>query len=360
MFGLFFYFQVRLDSLNLDAPDPGDGSKHDMLRLNTSDRAKVMHVLDRLFLLSEPRIFRRLFQSKQDARLSRIRESTHDCIGLTFREEGKPKEHETGSEDPDPIKIVHLTNPLFLSHSDSGELSEQQHTDYIALLKTCIRFINRIRPKFVVVSGKFIDRDCRNLLAKINETIPLILCDGSHFLSVWHSCNEALVLSGGKFIVANEHKTSQEERCHYSAKGCISSFEGSKEAQLRDEQILWLKQELEQIKVPRRKVIAFVENDPRTVPRPLLKRLAKSGTVCVLGCCKDQFRMKCELGDNDTDQTSEMATSTDSSDTDDEGRNNNFGSKEEDKVRIDLISSTLTLVSMEAKYGAWTAEDISP
>jgi len=330
-----------------------------MLRLNTSDRAKVMHVLDRLFLLSEPRIFRRLFQSKQDARLSRIRESTHDCIGLTFREEGKPKEHETGSEDPDPIKIIHLTNPLFLSHSDSGELSEQHHTDNMALLKTCIRFINRIRPKFVVVSGKSIDRDCRNLLGKINETIPLILCDGSHFLSVWHSCNEALVLSGGMFIDANEHRTSVEED---RIKECISSFEGSKEAQLRNEQILWLKQELEQIKVPRRKVIAFVEHDPRTVPRPLLKRLAKSGTVCVLGCSKDHFRMKCELGDDDTDQTSDMATSTDSSDTDDEdkGRSNSFGSKGEDKVRIDLISSTLTLISMEAKYGAWTAEDISP
>lgn len=354
---VFLYFQIRLDSLNLDAPEPGDGSKHDMLRLNTSDRAKVMHVLDRLFLLSEPRIFRRLFQSKQDARLSRVRKSTHDCIGLTFREQGKPKEHEAGNEDPDPIKIIHLTNPLFLTHTDCGELSEQQRTDYMALLKTCIRYINRIRPKFVVVSGKLFDRDCRNLLAKINETIPIVLCDGSHFLAVWHSCNEVLVLSGEKIIVANEHQTPSEEvRCQE----CIASFGGTNEAQLRDEQVLWLKQELEQIKVPRRKVIAFVENDPRTVPRPLLKRLAKSGTVCVFGCCKDQFRIKCDLRDDGADQTSDMATSTDSSDTDDEGRGIKFGSKEQDKFGIDLISSTLTLVSMEAKYGTWTAEDISP
>ncbi len=353
-------FQTRLDSLNLDAPDPGDGSSHDMLRLNPSDRAKVMHILDRLGLLKEPRIFRRFFLTKQDARLSRVRQSSHDCIGLTFREEGKPKEHEPAGEDPEPIKIIHLTNPLFLPHSDRSGFSEQQQMDYTELLKTCIRCINRIRPKFVVVSGRSIDDPCRNLLAKINETIPLILCDGSHFLAAWHSCNEVLILSSERLILKDEQETSVEEAVsHRPSEEFSSSERNGKAARPDNEQVVWLKQELEQIKIPRRKVIAFVENNPATIPRHMLKRLAKSGTVCILGCCVDQYRITCDLED-DADKTLKTAISTDSSDTEEEGNDNSLGSKDKEKYKIDLISSTLTVVTMEAKYGVWTAVDITP
>mmetsp|Transcript_11651 Transcript_11651/g.16779 ORF Transcript_11651/g.16779 Transcript_11651/m.16779 type:complete len:488 (+) Transcript_11651:200-1663(+) len=324
---------TRLDSLNLDAPEPGDGSGHDMLRLNSSDRAKVMHLLDRLLLLSEPRIFRRFFATKQDARLSRIRQSTHDFVGLTLREEGKPKEHENTSDDPAPIKIIHLTNPLFTPKAILDDVSsENQRIENLELLKTCIRSINRIRPKFVVVSGSIIDESCRNLIAKISETIPLVLCDGSNFLSVWHCCNEVLILCGRKLV------SCSEQHAGVSAKPDAEN----------NDQMAWLKGELEQISVPRRKPLAFTENDPRQLTQHDLKRLAKNGIVCVLGCSKDSYRTTYDL--------------TEASDSDDDVDESSENTPKDtcDKVSIDLISSTLTMLTMEAKYGSWTAEDITP
>jgi hypothetical protein len=68
---------VRLDSLDLDLCDkhpPGDGSSHDMLRLDARDRKCVMHHLERRKLLKEPTIFRRFFDSLVSYRLDKIRE----------------------------------------------------------------------------------------------------------------------------------------------------------------------------------------------------------------------------------------------------------------------------------------------
>ena len=51
-------------SLDVDLEDlhpPGDNSSYDALRLKPSDKLRVMHLLDRLHLLKEPRVYCRFF-----------------------------------------------------------------------------------------------------------------------------------------------------------------------------------------------------------------------------------------------------------------------------------------------------------
>jgi len=315
-----------------------------MLRLNVSDRTRIMHILDRLKLLSEPRIFRRFFATKQESRLSRVRQSTHDYIGLTFRDEGKPKEHENTYEDPEPIKFVHLSNPLF-SRNIHDECSEEQRAAYIKSLKECIRSVNRIRPKFVVATGACIDETCRKLLTKISETIPFVICDGSRFLTLWHSCNEVVILCGDKLC-----RTAVASGKNYGEAECPISSDIDE-----IDQMAWLEEELEQIKVPRRKTMVFIENDPRSLPRRIMRRLAKGGSVCVLGCAGDHFRTSCDLAE-ETEEELEVDKDSNSEEKEDDDVDTN----EKNEMKVELISSLLTLLTLEAKYGNWTAQDISP
>jgi len=70
-------------SLDPEMPEPGTGGQFDMLRLNDKDRRAVMHILDRLERLHEPRIYRRFFKTSVEAKTSRVRPSTRDFVGLT-------------------------------------------------------------------------------------------------------------------------------------------------------------------------------------------------------------------------------------------------------------------------------------
>jgi hypothetical protein len=282
-----------------------------------------MHVLDKQRLLTEPRVLRRFFATKQEARLSRSRPLSHDFIGHTFREEGKPKEHEAEGEDPAPVVFIHLTNPLF-KKSASEECSDEDRAKNIALLKDCIRSINKIRPKFVVVSGSNINQVARKWLGKVSETIPVAICDGSQAFNIWSWCNEVLILNGAGLAGPNESDASGEQRA-------------------------WLLEELEQIKTSRRNIMAFVENDPRLVPQDVLKKLSKHRTKCVLGCAEDYFNEVYELPEVKKDTGADGNSSSDDE------------SNQEDSVpNIKLISGILTKLSLEAKYGEWTTEDITP
>lgn len=318
------------DSLNLEISDPGNGSSHDFLRLPHSDKSRIMHVLDKLNLLTEPRVLRRFLASKQEARMGRVRAGTHDFIGHTFREEGKPKDHEPEGQDPAPIIFVHLTNHLFIEEINQNCSDEDRDTN-IALLKDCIRAVNKLRPKFVVVSGSYIDAVSKKWLGKISETIPVAMCDGRQYYNIWSWCNEVLIFMG-------------------SALSKLSDIEEEKH------QIDWIDGELQQIKTSRRNVMVFVENDPRTLPVPILRKLAKNRTKCVLGCAPEKFRTTHKMREEQL--TKQMLTK--SGCNPDESSSDEVSDDESSRGKILLVSGVLTKLSLEAKYGKWSVEDITP
>jgi serine/threonine protein kinase len=79
--------QAIVSSLDPDATDPGTGGPDDMMRMNKIDRERVMHFLDRLQKLQEPRVLRRFYSSTMEAKMSRVRPLTRDFLGLTSERE---------------------------------------------------------------------------------------------------------------------------------------------------------------------------------------------------------------------------------------------------------------------------------
>ena len=88
---------LKKDSMDfgiMEKHPPGDGSSHDMMRLDTRDRRCVMHLCDKLQMLKvagdavgqQPRLYSRFFSDIVNCRLfSKYQErlGTHDFCGLT-------------------------------------------------------------------------------------------------------------------------------------------------------------------------------------------------------------------------------------------------------------------------------------
>lgn len=262
---------VQNDSTNLEIDKlhpPGDNSSHDMLRLSQQDRGRVMDFLDRLRILSQPRVFRRFFRTKQEARLGKVRNETRDFIGLTQINDKQYQFPMKDSENMDeersdvietifPIRYMHISNPLF----DMGvnmSCSQDQRTKHISALKDSLKTVNRMRPKIVVVSG-YLDDECRKLIGKVNESIPVALNDGASFYSFWSCGGQGLVLRSSDFVNVNAE----------IAQNC--------------EQAMWLKQELEQCRMTRHHLFAFVDCNPDQLPSWLIRLLTKGRTQCLFG-----------------------------------------------------------------------------
>lgn len=273
---------VDQSSLDVDLEDlhpPGDNSSYDALRLKPSDRRRVMHLLDRLHLLKEPRIYRRFFHSRQDARLGRVRAESRDVIGLTQMNDKMGQFPGMGEEQPHPdeqlplsklvgitkTRIFHVTNPLFNKTTNdqcSREGNEAQRKGYIKQLKESIRLVNRVRPTVVVACGYF-DDSCRKILSKVNETVPVVLHDGSSFFNFW---------------VYGAHCVAMPVR-YFQAEGSNGDDAS------RNEALAWLRMELEQIKTARSHGYVFVDGDPRDIPSEWIAKMGKSHVLGLLGLC---------------------------------------------------------------------------
>jgi serine/threonine protein kinase len=272
---------IDQSSLDVDLEEehpPGDGSSFDALRLKPAERASVMHLLDRLHLLKEPRVYRRFFQSKQEARLGRIRPQSRDALGMTqindkmgqFPGKGEDENHPANKMPSNLIGgvknicIQHITNPLFCkTTNDECSNDEVQRKGHIKQLKESIRLVNRTRPKAVVACGYF-DESCRKLLSKINESVPVILHDGSAFFNFWVH---------GAHCVAVRLKDFE----HPDNDGSDESF--------RKDAVAWLKMELEQIKTARSHGYIFVDGNPRDIPQQWIAHMGKNHILGVLGQC---------------------------------------------------------------------------
>mmetsp|Transcript_10157 Transcript_10157/g.22446 ORF Transcript_10157/g.22446 Transcript_10157/m.22446 type:complete len:944 (+) Transcript_10157:2-2833(+) len=279
-------------SLDMDLEDqhpPGDTSSYDALRLKPSDRTCVMHILDRLRLLKEPRIYRRFFHSKQEARLGRVRPESRDVIGLTQKndemghfpgrgeEETHPDQRISATTNNGDMKICihHVTNPLFsksINDECSKEENEPQRKEYIKQLKESIRLVNRLRPKAVIACGYF-DDTCRKILSKVNESVPVILHDGTAFFNFW---------------VHGAHCVAMRLNDFVGGDGVGSDEDHSSES--RKEAMEWFRMELEQIKTARSHGYLFVDGDPRQIPAEWIAKIGRSHVLGILGLCKDDDR----------------------------------------------------------------------
>lgn len=291
-----FVDQSSLDVNLEDLHPPGDNSSFDALRLKHSDRRRVMHLLDRLRILKEPRVYRRFFRSKQDARLGRIRPESRDVIGLTqvndkmgqFRGMGEDQPHPSSQVPPDKLvcntmtTIHHITNPLFCKaindqccDVDGGEV---QRKEYIKQLKESIRLVNRERPTVVIASGYF-DENCRKLLSKVNESVPVVLHDGTSFFNFWVYGAHCVAIPMRYLRVLDREETDKVSR---------------------NEALAWFRMELEQIKMARSHGYIFVDGDPREISREWTIKIGKSHVLGLLGLSNSPnlVNMDGEVGGN--------------------------------------------------------------
>lgn len=280
-------------SLDIDLEDlhpPGDNSSFDAFRLKPSDRRRVMHLLDRLHLLKEPRIYRRFFHSKQEARLGRVRTESRDVMGLTQINDKMGQARGNSEDEPHPdaqIKaskligntktwIHHITNPLFdkstndkCNHKDN----EAQRKLYLRELKESIRLVNRVRPAVVIACGYF-DKSCRKILSKVNETVPVILHDGSAFFNFWVYGAHCIAMP--LRYLRGEGSTTDE--------------------QSPDKALAWFRMELEQMKTARSHGYVFVEGDAREVSSSWIAKMGKSHVLGLLGTCNGPDAVDGEKG----------------------------------------------------------------
>lgn len=349
---------VQEDSTNIfidKEHPPGDGSSHDMLRLNREDRSQVMDFLDKLRVLSQPRIYRRFFRTKQEARLGKVRQDTRDFVGLTQMND---KHYQFPMKDSDnndeersdvietifPIRYMHVSNPLFCKNINDA-CSEDERKVFITELKNCLKAVNRTRPKIVVASG-YLDKECTRLMGKVNESIPVALNNGENFYAFWSRGGQGLVLSSKDFVNVD----------YETAQNC--------------DQMEWLKQELEQSRMTKHHLFAFVDCDPNQLPPWLIRRLSKGRVMCLFGIAEGEAYVKeYEYSNTSTETKDEPNTSTETKDEsskgaddydDDESLSSVESHVEEDiniMITIARSDSSLRCIQLE-EYGAWEFEDI--
>jgi ribosomal protein L30E len=240
-----------------------------MTRLSPRDQACVLHVLDRRKMLREHRVYARFFKDAVASRLDKVRPLTRDFVGLTQMNDDQGKAPNAKMNDPyatpiptDPIQFVCVTNPLLVKKINE-QCDEVTRKKYTKLFKKCIANINRSRPKMVVVAG-FVDEQCRKLLARISESIPVVVHDGSAFFTFW--------MMGVQCIAVQSSNVSEESA-----------------------QMAWLREHLEQVRMSKHPFFIFCNTDPRDLPAVLLKRLTRGRALCLMGVSKDATSFDAEV-----------------------------------------------------------------
>jgi hypothetical protein len=277
--------QALQEAVDLDLCDehpPGDGSRHDMMRLSVRQRQLVWHVLDKLKVFKggdETRVLQRFFDNDVDYIKSKVRPTSWDFVGLTRMndDEFKIPSHR-GSEDPyavktepEPTKVVVLRNPMLCCGENSGS-SEQDQKNWLKGFKNSIAHINKCRPKAVVITAPQLSPKYWKLLARIRDSIPVVWNDGSVFYSFWLNGFQGLVLQKAGFN--NDTADGRD--------GGGGNIEDTIEMK-------WLREQLEQARMAKHQVFGFCDCDPRELPPLVLKRLARGRVLCLYGVATDDY-----------------------------------------------------------------------
>lgn len=286
---------AKKDANDLDVCDqhpPGDGSKHDLVRLTKRQKSLVWHVLDKSKAFShgdETRIFQRFFKSDIDYIKAKVRVATKDFVGLTQMndDEYKPLTGR-GSEDPyatkiepEPTKIVMLTNPMLLNEKD---LTPEQEKQYLKGWKNCIAVINKKRPKAVIVCAQVIPPKFWKFLARIRDSIPVLWNDGTAHYSFW--------LNGFQGLILQSSELQDESSSH----------------------MLWLREQMEQSRMAKPQLFCFCDCDPRDLSPIVQKRLTRGRSLCLMGLSKtgNPIDFKVKYTENETVDDDTSVNSTDS------------------------------------------------
>ena len=292
---------AKQDANNLDVCDqhpPGDESKHDLARLSPRQKSLVCHVLDKSRAFShgdETRIFQRFFTSDIDFIKAKVRPVSNDFVGLTQMndDEYKPLTGR-GSDDPyatkiepEPTKIVMLTNPILLGGED---ITPEQEKLYLKGWKNCIAVINKKRPKAVIVCAKNIPPKFWKFLARIRDSIPVLWNDGTVHYSFWLNGFQGLILQSSE--LQDENST----------------------------QMLWLREQMEQSRMAKPQLFCFCDCDPGELPPIVTKRLARGRSLCLMGLSStgNPIDYKVKYAANETLDDDTSVKSTDSEEDDDD------------------------------------------
>ena len=300
-----------------DAHPPGDGSRHDLLRLSPMDRQAVLHLLDRQKLLGqEPRLWARCFATPVEARLqAKVRPVTRDVVGLTQMNDDQGKApHASDAQQFDrkerPVELlsfVQLCSPLFFDKrltksSDSSDDNEEERKKHWKLLKKCVARINKIRPKLVVVSSFVsLDDSTRKLLARINESIPVVLHESTtvdeKFFTFWISGIQGLCLSYELAMVGARHNGTPQDDTTTTTTTTTTSVGQSPDKsaldplKLQKNQWEWTREQLELARMSKHPVFCFVNGPPLATdvgfPLVALKKLARGRTLALFGPASD-------------------------------------------------------------------------
>jgi len=247
--------------------------------------------------------------------------------------------HPTDFSKTGPIQVVYLWNPLFVKEKNDG-CSEEERKQWTAQLKDKLRMINKTRPKLVVASGYF-DTAGRKLLSKINESIPVAINDGSCFYSTWTCGAQGLFIRSSDFLDSDENGR-------------------------RSDQMLYLKEQLEQSRLAQHHVFAFVDCDPKLLPEFLLQRLARGRTLCIFGPTTDsayetkyQYEAPAKIGNDNSDAdrgSVEVADNNGYEHDDSSDTSSAANDSDHTTLLVGRGESKLRLITLE-EYGEWEAVD---
>jgi len=126
-------------------------------------------------------------------------------------------------------------------------------------MKGIIKTVNKKRPKFAVVTGKVPDKGVKKICAKISETVPFVMADGTDFFVFYSGGIQGIVICGELVVNPDADKARYED---------MMSF---------------LSQELEQSRMCQHHTFVFTDVDTRRLPVSFFEKVSKSRVCAIMG-----------------------------------------------------------------------------
>lgn len=235
--------------------EPGDESTHDFLRLDPYDIERIMYICNRLNILAQPRLLRRLCPSKIQSRLYQ-KMYNHEYLGMCWKEDhDELMEMMQPPQGQEPNWII--VEALFFSHPLL--YNDNQDKDLVSFKQT-LKLINQKRPKTVICTGYKPEPNIMKLLSKINESINVVLNISLDYYTFW--------LRGSQFIVITSSALSIDKEKH------------------------WFYQEMELTHTSRHLVFVFIPEDVESLPKDILQKMSWGKVTAVIGSSKKAFIKK--------------------------------------------------------------------
>lgn len=298
-----------MQRFNLAPPSVGASAK---ARVSSRDRSRIMHFLHRRQKLHLPSVYRLFFQSLPDSRCLRADPETLEYVGLNRVLQGQ-----TTGNSADFFHFAMLFQPRlgqshqFLASNNSEETREE------IMLKSHIAHLNKLRPKFIVITGPFVSlpssseednaltsaamigayRDkFRKHVSRVSDTMSVLFVPspfdlsyspvpnaaassfchpsrsmnrasllhyrqqfGADFFGFWYDGMRGLVLNSSLFFHLSS-TVSNHSNFSNSTTAAAAGLGDSDEAFLQAEaqrQWLWLEEEIEQCKLCATSIVVF-------------------------------------------------------------------------------------------------------